>query len=97
MSTENVSPDTSAIHPSRDDRPTRPGQAGRKADHHDHTQSTTKEAATYILDNSRVRIESRTEGIFALIIRPGEPGQPDRAGPLAQATLAALAEVAHGD
>jgi len=97
MSFENATPDTSAIHPSRDDRPTRPGRAGRKADHHDHTQSTTKEAATYILDNSRVRIESRTEGIFALINRPGEPGQPDRAGPLPQATLAALAEVAHGE
>jgi hypothetical protein len=97
MSIENITPGWSATHPSRDERPTRPGRAGRTADHQDCTQSTTKEAATYILENSRVQIESRTEAMFALIGRPRQGGQPDRASPLNQATLGALAEVAHGD
>lgn len=96
MSAGNITPDTSA-HPSTD-RPTCPGRAGSNPDHSDHTHGTTKDTATYELTHSRIRLELRSNGVFARITRSGEASSPEYAGPLPQETLDALWEVAmNGD
>lgn len=87
----NVSLGTSAL-PCKDS-PTRRGRAARKGDHYDRKRSSTKEPATFELENSVVTLEAGPAGAIARIDRTDET---DYAGPLPIETIRALREVANG-